>query len=137
MQTVVLFDGVCNLCSASVQFLLRHDRNGVFQFASQQSPVGHALLARHGVHANLGSIVLIQGEQVFTESDAALRIARQLPWPWRLAWGLRVVPRFLRDGAYRVVARSRYRVFGKREACWLPSPEWRERFLDGAPTSPG
>lgn len=130
MNRVVLFDGVCNLCSASVQLIIRHDPDGVFHFASQQSDVGRDLLRTHGLSDELRTVVLIQDGAVYSESDAALRIAQQMGWPWKLAWSLRFVPRVVRDVAYRFVARHRYVLFGKKDACWLPTPELRTRFLD-------
>lgn len=129
---VVLFDGVCNLCQGSVQFLLTRDGPGRLRFASLQSEAARALLASRGVTLPEGdpdSILLVEGERVYSHSDAALRIARHLPGVWRVgAVGL-VLPRFLRDAVYRWVARNRYRWFGRTESCWLPTPALRARFL--------
>ncbi|WP_027481891.1 thiol-disulfide oxidoreductase DCC family protein [Deinococcus pimensis] len=130
MEPVLLYDGVCNLCSASVQFILGRERDGRLRFASQQSEAGRALLARHHLPLTPRAVVLIEDGRAYAGSDAALRVARYLKSPWRLLWALRVVPRPLREAVYALVARSRYRLFGKREACWLPRPEWRARFLD-------
>jgi predicted DCC family thiol-disulfide oxidoreductase YuxK len=128
---IVLFDGVCNLCSGSVQFILRRDRGARFRFASLQSPAGRELLARLAIDsAGIDSVVVIEGERWFKESDAALRIARHLGGLWTLLTVLRLIPRPLRDRAYRFIARHRYRWFGKRDTCWLPTPELRGRFLD-------
>jgi predicted DCC family thiol-disulfide oxidoreductase YuxK len=127
---IVLFDGVCNLCSGSVQLILRHDPAGRFRFASLQSPAGQELLARFGIDPGaMDSVILVEGDRWFKESDAALRVARGMIGPWRMLWALRVIPRPLRDGLYRLIARNRYRWFGKQETCWLPTPELRERFL--------
>lgn len=127
---VVLFDGVCNFCNSSVQFIIRRDPDGHFHFAALQSEVALKLLADHGWHSHrLDSIVLLDSGRVYTESTAALRIARQLKgWP-KLTAFLIAVPRPLRDPVYRLVARYRYRWFGKRESCMLPTPDVRGRFL--------
>jgi predicted DCC family thiol-disulfide oxidoreductase YuxK len=127
----LLFDGVCNLCSGSVQFILKRDRQGHFRFASLQSEVGKRLMTEHGLDPDaLSSVVLIEEGRAYQESTAALRIARHLPGAWKLLRVLSVIPRPLRDAAYRLIARNRYRWFGKTEACWLPTPELRARFLD-------
>ena len=127
---VVLFDGVCNLCNGSVQFIVRHDPAGRFRFASLQSEAGQALLRRHGLDPHdLFSVILVEGGRAYARSDAALRIARGLSGAWRAAGALRVVPRPLRDAVYGWVARNRYRWFGRREACMVPTPELRARFL--------
>jgi len=127
---VILFDGVCNLCNGFVQFVLTHDAQAHFQFASLQSAVGQELLATHGVTvaATPESVVLVEGGRVFTHSEAVLRILRQLSG-WRWLYALRVLPRGLRDAAYRWVARHRYRWFGRQDACWLPTPDLQARFL--------
>lgn len=127
----LLFDGVCNLCSGSVQFILKRDRQGRFRFASLQSEVGRRLMTEHGLDPDaLSSVVLIEDGRAYQESTAALRIARHLPGAWKLLRAFLVIPRPLRDAAYRLIARNRYRWFGKTESCWLPTPELRARFLD-------
>jgi predicted DCC family thiol-disulfide oxidoreductase YuxK len=127
---IVLFDGVCNLCSGAVQFIIRRDPEGRFRFASLQSPLGEELLARFGIDPRLiDSVILVEGDRWSKESDAALRVARGMSGAWRMLWALRVIPRPLRDGLYRLIARNRYRWFGKQETCWLPTPELRGRFL--------
>lgn len=127
---IVLFDGVCNLCSGSVQFLLKRDPEGRFRFAPLQSDVGRSLLAEHGLAVDrLSSVVLIEDGRAWQESAAALRIARHLPGPWKLLRFFAIFPRPLRDLVYRWIARNRYRWFGKTESCWLPTPELRSRFL--------
>lgn len=128
---VVLFDGVCNLCSGAVQFVIRRDPKARFRFASLQSAAGRALLARANAPAVLpDSIVLVADGRLRTKSAAALAIARGLRWPWPLCAVFWLVPYPLRDFVYDWIARHRYRWFGKSEACWLPSPELRARFLD-------
>lgn len=127
---IVLFDGVCNLCSGSVQFLLKRDPEGRFRFAPLQSDAGRRLMAEHGLPVDsLSSVVLIEGGRVWQESAAALRIARHLRGPWKLLRIFAIVPRPLRDLVYRWIARNRYRWFGRTETCWLPTPELEERFL--------
>ncbi len=129
-QAIILFDGVCNLCNASVQFVLKRDRHARFQFASLQSAIGTQLRLQHGLGTAVESIVLIQADKCLTKSDAALEIARHLNRLWPLCYGFKIIPRFLRDALYDLIARNRYRLFGKRDACLIPSPQWKKRFLD-------
>jgi predicted DCC family thiol-disulfide oxidoreductase YuxK len=129
---IVLFDGTCNLCNATIGFVIPRDRTGRLRFASLQSAVGQELLRRHGIPApsTPDSIVYIEGERAFTRSDAALAIAGRLDRPWPLCGLFWYVPRSLRDAVYSFVARNRYRWFGRTETCQLPTPELRDRFLD-------
>ena len=127
---VLLFDGVCNLCNASVQWVLKRDRHGIFKFAALQSETGQALLRQFGLPAeNFDTVVLIDGTRIFTRSDAPIEIVRRLGGLWPLFAVFRFVPRFMRDAAYNFVARNRYRWFGRKESCMLPRPEWKERFV--------
>ena len=127
---IVLFDGLCNLCSGTVQFIVAHDRRGYFRFASLQSRAGQELLAAHNVSDDaMGSVVFIDGSRVYRRSEAALRIARRLDSPWPLCYLAMLIPRALRDAFYNLIARHRYRWFGQHDSCWLPSPELRSRFL--------
>ncbi len=128
---VVLFDGVCNLCNAAVRFIIDRDPAGRFQFAPLQSAAGQELLSRHGLDAEqLQTIVLVEDGRAYTRSTAALRIARRLRAPWSLLYGLIALPAPLRDWAYDLVGRNRYRWFGRRESCRIPTPEERARFLE-------
>lgn len=129
---VVLFDGVCVLCSKTVQFLIARDPGRKLRFASLQSDVGAELLANAGAEnlAELKSIVFVEGSRVSVRSTAALRIARRLGSWLALLYAFMVVPRFIRDAVYDFIAARRYRWFGQREACMVPSPADRERFLD-------
>ena len=128
---LVLFDGVCNFCNASVQWILRRDRAGRFRFASLQSAAARAALARIGlVDFHADSVVLIHDGRHYLRTDAALRIAKLLGFPWSMFAVFLVLPRFLRDPAYRLIARYRYRWFGKRDTCMVPTKEARARFLD-------
>jgi len=130
-QAIVLFDGVCNLCRASVRFVLARDPRGRLRFASLQSARARALLAPHGLPPEaLSSVVLLEGGRAYTRSTALLRIARRLRPPWPLLYAAIVLPRPLRDALYDFVARHRLRWFGRREVCSLPEPAARERFLD-------
>jgi len=127
---IILFDGVCVLCTGNARFVLRHDRRGHFRLASIQSEAGRALCERFGVDADdPDTMLVIQGERARRDSDAVLAIAEGLGWPWRAAGLLRAIPRGWRDALYRRVARNRYRWFGRRETCWLPSPEQKARIL--------
>jgi predicted DCC family thiol-disulfide oxidoreductase YuxK len=128
---IVLFDGVCNLCNASVRFVLDRDPAGRFRFASLQSEAGRRLLEAHRLPTDeLSTVVVVADGRAYTRSDAALRIARGLGGGWPALGALRLVPRPLRDAAYGVVARNRYRWFGRKEECMLPTPEQRSRFLE-------
>lgn len=152
---VLLFDGVCNLCNGAVRFVVRHDPEGRFRFAPLQSTVGRRLLADCDLPAGDGgdgsgsrggdgggdgdgsegadaleTMVLVEDGRCYAKSDAALRVARRLGLPWAALWPLRVVPRRLRDAVYDFVAARRYRWFGRRDACPVPSPDVAERFLD-------
>lgn len=129
---VVLFDGECNLCNASVNFMIDRDSAAALRFASQQSPAGQRLMAEHGLVGQTGSIVFIEGGHAYTRSTASLRAARHLRWPWRMARWLAIAPRPLRDGVYSLIAANRYRLFGRRDACSMPTPERRARFLSEA-----
>ena len=127
---VVVFDGVCVLCSGGVRFLVPRDRAGRFRFAAMQTETGRRLLARHGIDPDDPvSFLLLEGGRAYTDSSAALRILVLLGGWWRLAGVLYVVPRFLRDAVYRFVARRRYRWFGRRETCFMPTAETAHHFL--------
>ncbi len=129
---VVLFDGVCNLCNGSVQFILDRDPAERFRFAALQSDAARRLLIALGRPAPTGepdSVVLVENGQVWERTDAALRIARSLRGLWRLFAVFLLVPRPLRDAVYRWVARHRYRWFGRTESCRVPTPALRARFL--------
>lgn len=128
---IVVFDAQCLLCSAWVQFLLRHDRAGSIRFASIQGQAGQRLLAQAGLPLEgLDTLLVIRGPRTWQHSAAILQVLHQLGWPWRLAWVAWLVPAFLRDPAYRFMARNRYRFFGRSEHCILPPAGVAERFLD-------
>ena len=129
MTPVVLFDSHCILCSASARFVLAHERAPWLRFVALRSAEGRCLALRHNVDPDDPiSFLLIADGRVHRESDAALRLARYLSAPWSLLAGFRIVPRILRDGAYRFIARHRYGLFGRSEACIPPDPSTRARF---------
>ena len=131
MTSLVLFDGECTLCNGSVQFIIARDPAARFQFAALQSGAARRVLGLHDApHPLPDAIVLVEEGTVFTGSTAALRIARHLTGPWRFAAALLALPPPLRDGVYRVVAHYRYRWFGKRSHCMVPTPALRSRFLE-------
>jgi predicted DCC family thiol-disulfide oxidoreductase YuxK len=133
---LVLYDGVCGLCSRLLQFLLEHDRRAAFTFASLQSAVGRTILERFGGDPNeLASFHVLANyrgtkPQMFSRSSAALFVAGELGWPWKMAGLMRVLPTSILDHVYNVVARNRYRVFGRDEQCLTPRPEFRDRFVE-------
>jgi len=128
---ILLFDGVCNLCNGAVQFIIRRDPCGRFRFAALQSDAAKALLQSAGAGAGglPDSMVLIEDGRLYTRSSAALRVARHLRFPWPLVRVFWIVPRPLRNWMYGFVARHRYRWFGRRDQCMLPTPELQARFL--------
>lgn len=130
MKRIVLFDGDCLFCDASVQFIIKRDPYEHFYFTSLQSEKGQQLKQRYGIPVDEDSVVLIEGKKFYTKSSAALRIAKKLDGLWHLLFLLILVPRPIRDGVYRYVAKNRYKWFGqKQDSCTLPSPEMRKRFL--------
>lgn len=130
MSATILFDGVCNLCNGFVQFVIARDPRAQFRFAALSSGPAAALLRASGVREPIpDTMVLVEDGRVYFRSDAPLRIARRLTFPWPLAYGFAVVPRFLRDRVYDVIAARRYRWFGRRDVCMVPTPELRNRFL--------
>lgn len=131
-ERIVLFDGVCNLCVWSVQFIIEHDPHRKFRFASLQSPVGQQLSVQYGLPplgAGDDSVMLIENGRVYTHSTASLRVARELSGWVRFASVLMVIPSPIRNVVYRFIASTRYRLFGKKAVCWLPTPELNSRFL--------
>ncbi len=127
---IIVFDAECILCSANAQFVLRHDRARRFRLASMQKATGEALYRRFGIDpTNPESLIIVDGDAVLKDSDAVLAIYAGLGWPWKTIAVLRFIPRFLRDPVYRWLARNRYRVFGRREICWVPSPGDADRVL--------
>jgi len=127
---IVLFDGVCNLCQASVRFILEHDRDGVFRFAALDSDTSRDLTAVGLLEDRfVDSVILVEGGAAYVRSEAVIRIAARLGLPWRGLAGLGILPLALRDGAYDLLARNRYRWFGRKEICPTPDGDFRDRFL--------
>jgi predicted DCC family thiol-disulfide oxidoreductase YuxK len=129
-STLVLFDGVCNLCSGFVRFIVPRDPSGHFRFASLQSERGKKILREYGLESNyLDSIVLIESKIIYTKSCAALRIAKKLNGLWKILFLLVAVPKFIRDPVYDYVAKKRYGWFGRTEQCLIPDSTINSRFL--------
>ena len=128
-ESVILFDGVCNLCNAWVQFVIERDPGVKFAFAPLGSDAANALLGSRHYVATSDSIILVEKDGIYDQSTAALRIARQLSGLWSKGAVFLIVPKGLRDAVYRFIARNRYRWFGRREVCMIPTPELKARFL--------
>lgn len=128
---IILFDGVCNFCNSTVNFILRLDKKQVFRFAALQSKAGQELLKEHHFsQEDFNTFLFIESGKLYTASTAALRLVRYLPWYWQWAQLFWLTPRFIRDGIYRLIANNRYNWFGKRETCMIPSSAVRKRFLE-------
>jgi predicted DCC family thiol-disulfide oxidoreductase YuxK len=129
-RPVIVFDGMCVFCSAHARFVLRHDRAGQFRLAAMQSEPGQALYRRFGIDpTDPDTLIVVTGDRALRDSDAMLAIWRALGWPWRLLALGGLVPRAIRDPLYRLVARNRYRLFGRRAQCWVPDATDRARLL--------
>lgn len=128
---VILFDGVCNLCNSSVQFIIRHDPRSRFHFAALQSDFGQSQLELHGFSKEqLLSVVLVINGKAYDKSRAALEIARRLSGLWPLMYGFMIIPAFIRDFFYNWISRNRYRWFGRQDECMIPTPELKARFIN-------
>jgi predicted DCC family thiol-disulfide oxidoreductase YuxK len=126
----IVFDGLCKFCNGWVGFVMRRDQKRRFRFATAQSTSGRRLLEKHGLSSkDLSTVLFVQGEQALVKSDAAIRILVALGGAWRLAGGLRLVPRFLRDRVYEFTARNRFRIAGRYDTCPLPPPDRVDQFL--------
>jgi len=129
-KRVVIFDGVCNFCNASVNFIMDRDNNKQLMFAANQSEAGRTILMDAGMgDEEVDTVFLYDEGKLYMRSEAVLRIARYLGGGWPLLYGFMIVPRFIRDGVYKWIARNRYKWFGKQESCRLPTPAERARFL--------
>lgn len=129
--TIILFDGVCNLCNGAVEFVLKRDASGQFSFATTESRAAKSLILTYAMTVSLDeTFVLIKDGAIYYRSDAALEIAGELIWPWRWLKGFRWLPKGFRDGIYDCIARNRYRWFGRRAVCMVPDDEISHRFLD-------
>ncbi len=130
-RSIILFDGVCNLCESSVRFIIKRDPRGQFAFASLQSPVGERLFAESGLDAadRLDSFLLFDEDGAWQRSSAALRIAGRLSGGWPLMKAFLVVPRPIRDAVYNFIGARRYKWFGKKDVCWIPEDDVSDRFV--------
>jgi predicted DCC family thiol-disulfide oxidoreductase YuxK len=128
---VILFDGVCNLCSGVVQFINKHDAKKQFRFASLQSKFGEEVMKHFRLPIDqFNSFILFENKKIYTRSTGALKVAKKLNGLYPLLYGFIIVPRFIRDAVYNLVARKRYQWFGKKETCWIPTPELKNLFID-------
>jgi predicted DCC family thiol-disulfide oxidoreductase YuxK len=130
MNHVILFDGVCNLCNWAVGFIIRRDPEGKFKFASLQSTYSRNFLDECGFQLTPDFIIYIRNFKIYTKSTAVLMILRDLGGLWKMFYGFIIIPGYLRDLIYSFVAKKRYKLFGKRESCMIPSPELRSRFME-------
>ncbi len=129
-KSILLFDGVCNLCNGVVQFVIKRDKNDKFIFGALQSDAGQSLLKKHGLPIDdFESFILVENNTVYKKSTAALRVAKKMGSGWQLLYAFIIVPRFVRDFVYRLVANSRYRFFGKKDNCIVPTAALKAKFL--------
>ena len=127
---IVLFDGVCNYCNSMVNFIIRQDKKKKFRFAALQSEAGQQLLKENDLPSgNFDSFILISQQKIYQRSSAALRLYNQLPWYWKWTQLFWIFPRIFRDWVYGIIAKNRYRWFGKKDQCMIPTQEVKERFL--------
>ena len=127
---IILFDGVCNLCNGAINFVIKRDTANVFKFAPLQEKSGSSLIEKHAIDPQkIDSIVLIENNTVYVKSAAALRIAKKLSGLWPLLYIFIIIPAFIRDGVYDFIAKNRYKWFGKKNQCIIPTPSTKERFL--------
>lgn len=129
-NAIVLFDGVCNFCNDSVNFIIERDSRKYFKFAPLQSDIAESLLEKYNINkADIDSVIVIENDKAFTHSTGGLKIARQIDGAWKMFYVFIIVPKFIRDLGYKLFAKYRYRMFGKKDACMMPTPEIRERFI--------
>ena len=129
-QSIIFFDGVCNLCTNSVKFVIKRDKKDAFRFAPLQSDAAHQYLGPFGLSlGELNTIILLEDNKVYQRSAAALRIARKLGGGWPLLYGFMIFPAFIRDFVYNQIAKRRYRIWGKQDSCIVPTPELKAKFL--------
>ncbi|UAB80560.1 thiol-disulfide oxidoreductase DCC family protein [Marixanthomonas sp. SCSIO 43207] len=127
---IILFDGVCNLCNSSVTFAIKRDKNDIFRFAALQSEIGMQLISKFKIDTSqTDSIILVEGNKYYEKSSAALHIAKHLSGGWPLLYGFIILPKFIRNAVYDFIAKNRYKWFGKKESCMIPTPELQAKFL--------
>ena len=130
INKIIIFDGVCNLCNGAVTYIIKRDKKNIFKFAALQSEIGQELVSKFKIDTSkVDSIILIDGEKHYEKSSAALHIAKHLSGAYPLLFGFMIVPKLLRNAVYDYVARNRYKWFGKKESCMIPTTELKERFL--------
>ena len=130
-KRIILFDGVCNLCNGGVQFVLKKDKNNIFNFSSLQSEFGQKkLLELNFDSTNFYSFLYLKDDKVYTKSSAALQVCKELSGPIKLLSIFLIVPKFIRDLIYSLIAKNRYKWFGKQDSCWLPTPDLQTRFIN-------
>jgi predicted DCC family thiol-disulfide oxidoreductase YuxK len=130
-QKIILFDGVCNLCNTSVNFVIEHDKKNIFRFAALQSDIGRKLAIENNINtADTDSIILIDGDSSYIKSTAALYISKELSGAYPLLYAFMIIPKYLRDLIYNYIAKNRYKWYGKKESCMIPSPTLKDKFLN-------
>ncbi len=130
-KSIILFDGVCNVCNGFVNFLILRDEKDRFQFGSLQSPKVKELLNQYHYDADdLSTVILIEDNKFYQQSSAVLKIFRQMPGAWPLMYKFIIIPKPLRDFIYQLIARNRYTLFGRKDSCMVPTPEWRAKFME-------
>ena len=130
-KSIILFDGVCNLCNSSVNFIIKHDKKEHFKFASLQSDAAKEILLQYNSKKNkLDSIILVENGVIYEKSTAALIISKRLSGSIKLLYGFIIIPKFIRDWVYNYIAKNRYKWYGKQESCLMPTPNLKSRFLD-------
>lgn len=128
---IIIFDGVCNFCNGAVNFIIRRDLDGVFAFTPMQSEIAKELIDRHGAEmVGVDTLLLIKNEQCYERTDAVIEITRDLTGLWHMLRIFKVLPRSFRDYFYRLFARNRYKLFGRREHCMIPTADIRNRFIE-------
>ncbi len=130
LHPIILFDGVCNFCNSIINFIIRQDKKNILRFAALQSDAGQRLLKKYNISStSLNSFVLIDRGKVYKSSTAGLRLYNKLPWYWKWTQIFWIVPKFIRDGVYNVIANNRYKWFGKRESCMIPNESIKNQFI--------
>jgi predicted DCC family thiol-disulfide oxidoreductase YuxK len=130
-KKIILFDGVCNLCNYTVQFVLKRDKKNQFLFGSLQGKYGQEILTKNHLPTDsFNSFMLLEEDRLYTRSSGALRMLKHLGGGWGLLYAFIIVPEFIRDAVYNLIAKNRYKWFGKKEECWVPTPAYKARFLD-------
>ena len=129
-HAIILFDGVCNFCNDRINFIIRHDKKDYFRFAALQSDIGKKILADHHIlQPDPDTFILIENQKIYNRSSAALRIAKNLDGAWPVMYGFIIIPPFIRDIVYKIIAKNRYKWWGKKESCMIPTIEVKAKFL--------